>query len=88
MSSKEEVIQFLKDFLFKMDYWGMVLRLDRTNLKNAKTLSVLDITYKQVKEVLKRLELEDYSEGPLRDKLYCISEMWVFGKRIKGHEVI
>ena len=87
MTSKDDVIEFLKDFIFKMEYWGLVIRLDRTNLKNANTLSLLDLTYKYIGEILKRLELEDYSEGPHRDKLYGNSDMWVFGKTIKGHEI-
>jgi len=87
MSSKEEVIQFLKDFLFKLDYWGLYIRRDRINDKNGETLFILELKGHHVKEILKQLTAEDYSVGPLPDKLYQISDMWVFGKNIKTREV-
>ena len=80
MNPKEEVIQFLKDFLFN-------IRTDRINDRNNKTLANLEFRSHHVKEILKQLKPEDYSEGPIPDKLYQMSDMWVFGKKIKAKEV-
>jgi len=87
MTSKEDVQQFLKDFIFKMDYWGLYVRTDRINDKNGETLFTLELKRHHIKEILKQLNPEDYSAGPLPDKLYQISDMWVFGKKIKTREV-
>ncbi len=87
MSQKEEVTQFLKDFSLKLDFWGLTLRTDRTNDKNTKTLLALELNYTQVIAILMNLKPEEYSEGPIHDKLYNISVMWVFGKIVKGHEI-
>lgn len=37
--------------------------------------------------IVKSLQVEDYVEGPVIDELNRRSEMWVFGKDVKGHEV-
>jgi hypothetical protein len=84
---RNEVIQFLNDFKFKMDFWGLVIRTDRTNNKNTQTLLALEYNYTHVCQILKDLELKDYSEGPVQDTLYHISAMWIFGKVIKGREI-
>lgn len=87
MGWREEVTQFLKDFHFKLDFWGVLIRTDRTNPKNANTLLALEFKRVHVKETLRELKLEDYSQGPFPDKLYHNSDMWVFGKNIKKREV-
>lgn len=84
---EDKVSQFLKDFVFKLDFWGLYLREDRANPKNTNTLLALELKYVHVKEILKELKVEDYSQGPLPDTLYHLSEMWVFGKIIKKREV-
>ncbi len=68
-----------------MDIWGVVVRDDRG--KNAQTLLYLEITKDFRKKVLKSLVVEDYSEGPLAEKLYGGADMWVFGKLVKGKEI-
>jgi hypothetical protein len=87
MSQREEVVQFLNDFSFKLDFWGLYLRTDRTNDKNTKTLLSLELHHTHVRTILKSLQWEEYSEGPIPDNQYKISAMWVFGKIVKGHEV-
>lgn len=87
MGRRDEVEQFLKGFLFKLDFWGVLIRTDRTNPKNTNTLLALELNRAHVKEILRALKLEDYSQGPLPDKLYHHSDMWVFGKIIKKKEV-
>jgi hypothetical protein len=82
MERRDEVEQFLKDFHFKLDFWGVFIRLDRTNLKNTHTLLALELNRAHVKEILKKLIADDYSQGPLPDTLYHNSDMWVFGKII------
>ena len=84
MASIEDVEQFLQEFKLKMGIWE-VLFLNRT--KNTQTLSDLEITAASRKNILYGLESEDYSEGPLEDKMINGSHMWVFGKHIKGQEV-
>jgi hypothetical protein len=37
--------------------------------------------------VLQALEIKDYSEGPVEEKIYGGADMWVFGKTIKKREV-
>jgi hypothetical protein len=83
MCTREEVAAFLRDFIFKLEFWGLLIRTDRTNPKNIETLLALDLNRTQVKEVLKQLRPEDYSMGPLPDTLYQQSPMWVFGKMVK-----
>jgi len=87
MERQAEVEQFLKGFIFKLDFWGVLIRTDRTNPKNVNTLLALELKHAHIKEVLKALKPEDYSQGPLPDKLYHNSDMWVFGKIVKKREV-
>ena len=56
MCSKKDVEEFLKDFIYKLDFWGLVIRTDRTNPKNLETLLALSLKYVHVKEILKQLE--------------------------------
>jgi hypothetical protein len=87
MGSREEVIRFLKDFIFKLEFWGLHFRIDRANPKNMATLLALELKYADIKGILRELNLEDYSQGPLPDKLYHRGDMWVFGKMVKGKEI-
>src|SRR5690554_6682225 len=85
MSIKEDVVLFLKNFKEKMKIWEVLFRDDRG--KNAKTLIDLELLPIERKNILEKLEVQDYSEGPLVEKLYGGADMWVFGKRIKKKEV-
>lgn len=87
MPLKNHVIQFLEEFTIKMDFWGLQIRTDRTNRKNTNTLLALEFSHERVRQVLKELTVEDYSEGPVPDKLYNNTPMWIFGKIIKGKEI-
>ncbi len=87
MERQAGVEQFLKDFIFKLEFWGLLIRTDRTNPKNTNTLLALELKRADIKEILKELKPEDYSQGPLPDKLYHNSDRWVFGKIIKKREV-
>ncbi|TAG29762.1 MAG: toxin [Sphingobacteriia bacterium] len=85
MANPDEIKAFLNDFHIKMDIWGIVVRDDRG--KNSQTLLDLEITKDQRNKVLKALAVEEYSEGPLPEKLYGGADMWVFGKTVKAKEI-
>lgn len=85
MVTIDEVKTFLDQFNIKAQIFGILFRDDRG--KNKETLSLLDITPLQREVVVKSLLPEDYVEGPVVDVLNKQSEMWVFGKDVKGHEV-
>jgi hypothetical protein len=86
MIPKYEIKAFLQDFHIKMDIWGIIVRDDRG--KNTQTLLDLEITKDYRNKVLKELAEEDYSEGPLEEKLHNCADMWVFGKLVKGKKSI
>lgn len=85
MVAKEDVKQFLKEFKEKMKIWSVLYRDDRG--KNTSALSELEITPNDRKKHLEKLEADDYSDGPLEEKLYGGSNMWVFGITVKKKEV-
>ncbi len=76
---------FLDSFKVKKNTWDVLFMSNRQ--KNAQTLADLEISVNDVKSILSDLAIEDYSEGPLPDKLYGGADMWVFGKVIKGQEI-
>jgi hypothetical protein len=49
-------------------------------------LADLEINQSQALEVVKKLEVLDYSEGPIEEVVYQGADMWVFGKVVKGKE--
>lgn len=85
MATKEEVSQFLGEFKVKMKVFQILFRDERK--KNTQALLSLDISYDARKKVIESLDIQDYCEGPMDDKLYGIASMWVFGKYIKKVEV-
>lgn len=85
MSTEKEVIVFLNDFKTKMGIWDVLFRDERG--KNAQTLAALELRPNERKTVLESLTAKDYSQGPIEEKLYGGSAMWVFGKTIKKQEV-
>jgi len=85
MITESEVEAFLRDFKVKMSIWDVLFRDDRG--KNARTLIDLELRPIERKAILETLEIKDYSEGPLAEKLYGGAAMWVFGKTVKKKEV-
>ena len=81
MDKENEIVLFLKDFKEKMKIWDVLFRDDRG--KNAKALVELELRPIERKNVLEALDIMDYSEGPIEEKLNGGAEMWVFGKTIK-----
>lgn len=84
MTDRKDVVHFLKN-LKDASFWGYVFRDDRG--KNADLFDTLKITPKDRESIIASLSVEDFSEGPLEDKLHQRGDMWVFGKVINGHEV-
>lgn len=85
MATRDEVEQFLNQFKVKLDIWGIFFLDGRE--KNVNALAALDITRTQRLAVVRSIEVEDYSEGPLKDQLNGFNEMWVFGKDVNSKEV-
>lgn len=85
MSSKQEVDFFLRSFKEKLRIWDVFFRDDRG--KNLQVLADLEIRPIDRKKILEKIEVKDYSEGPLAENLYGGADMWVFGKTIKKKEV-
>jgi hypothetical protein len=85
MATQEEVRNFLNEFKVKMEVFSLLFRDDR--MKNTQAMLNLEISWEKRKTIVESISVEDYSEGPLDDKLYGIASMWVFGKYIKELEI-
>jgi len=85
MATKQEVERFLNEFHEKMKIWNVFFRDERG--KNTQALADLEIRPDDRIKILKELQTNDYSEGPLEEKLYKGNSMWVFGKEVKSKEV-
>lgn len=85
MATKQEVEHFLSEFRTKMRIFQIIFRDDRG--KNAQALLDLDISPGKRKEIIEKITLEDYSQGPLEEQMSGIAPMWVFGKEVREIEV-
>lgn len=85
MATLGEVEAFLSLFKVKVDIWG-VFFLDNRD-KNKSTMALLNFRSLDRLNVVKSIEVEDYSEGPIKDGLNGFNEMWVFGKDVDGKEI-
>jgi hypothetical protein len=85
MTSKQEVEKYLRELKVKMNVFGILFLDDRG--KNQQTLHDLEITPGKRKEIISSLQPENYSEGPLEEKMRGLFPMWVFGKEVKKKEV-
>jgi hypothetical protein len=85
MATNQEVETYLKELKVKMDIFGILFLDDRG--KNQQTLHDLEISPYQRKEIIASLKVEDYSQGPLDEKMRGILPMWIFGKQVKNKEV-
>ena len=81
----EDVRRFLDDFHLKTKIFDIVF-LDNRD-KNFKSLLTLEISSLRRKQIIAGLCARDYSEGSLPDTLHHISDMWVFGKKVKDEEI-
>lgn len=85
MQSKQEVENYLKKLKVKINIFG-ILFLDDRGI-NQQTMHDLEISPAKRKEIIKSIQTEDYSEGPLDEKMHGMLPMWVFGKQVKKKEV-
>ena len=81
----DDVEKFLNQFHEKLKIYDIVFRDDRG--KNLQTLAELNITPNDRVSVIKTIQVEDYSSGPIVDTLNKMGDLWVFGKDVKGNEV-
>jgi len=63
MVSSREVESYLKEFKIKMEVFGILFLDDRG--KNQQTLHDLEISPNKRKEIIRGLEVKDFSDGPL-----------------------
>ena len=85
MASKKEVESFLQELISKIDVFDILFLDDRG--KNQQTLLDLEILPIKRKGIIKSLKPENYSEGPIDEKMHGILPMWIFGKLVKGVEI-
>ena len=85
MATKQEVEKFLNEFHVKMKISDVFFRDERG--KNTQALADLEIHPNDRIKIIEELKTIDYSEGPLKEKLYNGNSMWVFGMEIKSKEV-
>ncbi len=85
MATKLEVEKYLMDFKVKMSVFNIFFRDER--LKNTQALLRMELTPDSRKKIIESIEVVDYSEGPLDDRLYGIASLWVFGKTLKKREI-
>ena len=80
-----EVERFLNDFHQKVKVFDILFLDDRD--KNIQALRDLNITRALRMEVVKSITVDDYSEGPIKNLLNRLGDLWVFGKDVDGQEV-
>ena len=76
---------FLENFKVKLGIWSLTFFSDRQ--KNTQTLADLEISFNDVRKILAKLTIWEYSSGPLPDKMLDGAEMWIFGQIVKGREI-
>lgn len=85
MTTREGVEKFLSQFKIKLEVFDIFFLDGRE--KNSQALLDLNISRFERLEVVKSIQTEDYSDGPIVDDLNNFKEMWVFGKDVNGCEV-
>jgi hypothetical protein len=85
MVTLEQVEEFLRNFKQKKKTWSIVYLDDRS--KNTQTLADLEIRPIDRDNIIDKLKVEDYCQGPLSERFYGGGYMWVFGKEVKKNEV-
>lgn len=85
MSDKLSVKSYLQELKQVIGIWGIIFANRPKN--SIQYLADLSISAAMRKEIILNLDVEDYSEGPLQESQQGGTEMWVFGKIIKGQEI-
>lgn len=76
MTTRQDVERFIAQFKVKLEVFG-VFFLDGRE-KNAQALLDLNISRFERMDVIRSIEVDDYSDGPILDVLNDYGEMWVF----------
>jgi hypothetical protein len=85
MADKSIVKSFLQELKQIIKVWGIFFSNRPKN--SIQNLADLSITAKMREEIILALEIEDYNEGPLEETQQGGTEMWIFGKTIKGQQI-
>lgn len=85
VTTRKEVYRFLTLMKEKLRSGGRIVFVDRN--KNSQALFELGITPLYREQIIKSLEVEDYSEGPNEDTIYRGKPLWVFGKMFDEQEI-
>ena len=80
-----ELASLLEDLKARIQRDGLLFMNNR--LKNAQTLSDLEITTRQQHEIINSIEAMDYCGGPASDEKYPWKSVSVFGKVFRGVEL-
>ena len=80
-----EIQRFLDSFQQKVKVFDIIFFDNRE--KNMDTLAALNITKNERRQVIETIEVTDYSEGPIKNILNNLGDLWVFGKMVNGQEV-
>ena len=83
---ESEVLSFLNEFKGAVSISPRGIQY-ASRKENVETILDLELTQKQVDQVLLSLELSNYYQGPLPNDQYGNNPMWEFGRFIKGKEV-
>ena len=75
MATRAEVERFLQQFKVKVDVFG-VFFLNRD--KNLNALNELGITPIERLSIVKSIEVEDFSDGPIKDCLILLNNFLIF----------
>lgn len=82
IKEKNDVERFLRQFLPKMNVFGIIF-IDRD--KTAEAMRTLGITVSASTEIVKSIEANDYIETIIGAVTF--GDMWVFGKDFDGTEL-
>ncbi len=85
MADKTTVKSFLQELKQLIKVWGIIFSNRPKN--SVQYLADLSITATMREEIILNLAIEDYSEGPLEETQQGGTEMWIFGKVIKGQQI-
>ena len=85
MTSRNQIEAFLKELKSKVEIFGLIYHDNRG--KNAQAILDLNITPVKRTEIIKKLEPEDFSEGPINEVMMGLLPMWIFGKMVNTSEV-
>lgn len=85
MTDNSIVKSFLQKLKQIIKVWGIIFSNRPKN--SIQNLADLSITAKMREEIILNLDIEDYSEGPLEETQQGGTEMWIFGKTIKGQQI-